>query len=750
MTSGNAVPFVQNLSIPFGGMTVTLFYRLSMLFLMPLLYGVMMALWVGGCTSEKAAVTPPIDATGLEDGTPVEFPCGIECPSNIPFCDEESLSCLECLEKSDCRDDEQCVNGYCLSIICVPGKSTCQNNILRICDISGTSYSKITCPGPCVLDHCEECIEFSKGCDGLIQQVCEDGAWVVAGACAPNQVCFQGECMACSPELPYCFNGDVYRCLLGEDGETYEGFFEKKCDTGKTGEICDEGVCQDHCEVNVKFNTSVGCDYWAVDLDNASETTEDGTVLDAASAPFAVIVSNPSDSFVATVRVSHKGEELEVIKVPPLQLSTLHLPDLGLSGSSLGTYAYEIHANSPIVAFQFNPLDNVNVFSNDASLLLPKNALGTDYRVMTRAQSQEGHAGYFTIVASSEGKTKITVEPSADIAAGVSAPGILKGESQQFVLDQGEILNLQTANFGDDLTGSRIRSDHRIAVFGGAEAANVPTTEKCLDGTCVYQGWECSTDEDCPVTCCADHLEEQLPPTVTWGKRFLASHAMPRGLSKDSWRFLAAEDNTKISCIPFQGKIPMLDAGEWYEFESDEDFLIDATEPILVGQFLASQNAPNPNTDACVYAESSAAGPGSYCAAFMGDGTFIPCEINADCPNIPQDGDAGIGDPAFILAVPYSQFTDTYVFLVPEEYERNYINVVAPVGAEMELSGIPLGAEYFKPMGNGLFWASRIEVKPGVHRLTSNRKVGVTVYGWSPYVSYGYPGGQVLSILAFE
>lgn len=679
-----------------------------------------------------------------------ESACGKVCPASQPLCDEERGQCVSCLNQDDCRDDQRCIGGYCLQIVCVPGKAECQDNVLRVCDQTGTSYSKITCPGPCVVDHCEDCVSSSKGCDERSQLLCEDGAWTVTGECAFNEVCFQGDCMACIPEETYCFNGDIYRCSLGEDGLTYEGFFEAKCDTGTTGQVCDDGECQDHCEVNQKFNTSVGCDYWAVDLDNASEVLEDGTLIDASQAPFAVIVSNPHDGFVATVRVFHQGEELEVVKIPPLQLVTLQLPDLGLSGSSTGKFAYSIQSNSPIVAYQFNPLDNVNVFSNDASLLLPQNALGTDYRIMTRAHSQKDHSGYLTVVASAPGKTKVLVEPTANVAQGAGAPSIPSGGSQEFMLDEGEILTLATADFGGDLTGTRVRADRRIAVFGGAEAANVPTTEGCLDGFCVYQGWACETDLDCPVTCCADHIEQQIPPIVTWGKQFLASRTTPRGIAKDSWRFLASRDDTKISCIPFQGGIPTLNAGEWFEFESDEDFMVESNHPILVGQFLASQNAPDPNSDICVAKESSPVGPGSFCAGFFDDGVYVPCEDNKDCPNRGQSGDAGVGDPAFMLLVPYGQFTDTYVFLVPEEYESSYINVVSPVGANIELSGVVLGEEYFSEMGNGLFWAGRISVEPGVHRLTSDRRVGVMVYGWSPFVSYGYPAGQSLDILTLE
>ena len=66
---------------------------------------------------------------------------------------------------------------------------------------------------------------------------------------------------------------------------------------------------------------------------------------------------------------------------------------------------------------------------------------------MTRGQSQEGHRGYLAVVASEPGKTKVLVEPTADVAQGGGAPSIA-GASQEFVLDEGEILTLETAAFG--------------------------------------------------------------------------------------------------------------------------------------------------------------------------------------------------------------------------------------------------------------------------------------------------------------
>jgi hypothetical protein len=39
------------------------------------------------------------------------------------------------------------------------------------------------------------------------------------------------------------------------------------------------------------------------------------------------------------------------------------------------------------------------------------------------------------------------------------------------------------------------------------------------------------------------------------------------------------------------------------------------------------------------------------------------------------------------------------------------------------------------------------EQNDGVHRLTADQPVGLVVYGFDAYVSYGYPGGTDLALI---
>ena len=66
--------------------------------------------------------------------------------------------------------------------------------------------------------------------------------------------------------------------------------------------------------------------------------------------------------------------------VGPLALHTTVLPHRYVDGSTVYQGgAYRITSDLPVVVYQFNPLSNEGVFSNDASVLLPGPNLGQEY-----------------------------------------------------------------------------------------------------------------------------------------------------------------------------------------------------------------------------------------------------------------------------------------------------------------------------------------------------------------------------------
>ncbi len=437
------------------------------------------------------------------------------------------------------------------------------------------------------------------------------------------------------------------------------------------------------------------------------------------------------------------GECRDHVTLGAGELRVLNLPRADLNGSMIGPLGYQIRSDAPITAYQFNPLANEEVFSNDASLLLPINALGSDYVIMSREQTFEILRPSIIAIAVRPGVTKVTVRTTAPTIPGAGIDALSVGDQRTFTLRQFDALNLETLCPADargyceqavDFTGSEVFSDKVIAVFGGSEASNAPNTNHCVGGEC-WDGTECANNADCNrnISCCADHLEEQLLPVSAWGQHYVAARSHRRGdpigtgAEPDVWRIVAGYDATTVRTFPTQLEIPELDRGEWVDFVSTEDFEIMSDKAVMVGQFLAAEHSPNPNVH----------------------GEF-------------EEGDARTGDPAFILGVPVQQYRDEYVFLAPDRYEYDFCTVVAPAEAQVLLDGELIREDLFEPVGIGTFKAARVPIADGVHRMVSRGRIegmgggegegeaeatgprpaiGVIVYGYDQYVSYGYPGG---------
>ena len=205
-----------------------------------------------------------------------------------------------------------------------------------------------------------------------------------------------------------------------------------------------------------------------------------------------------------------------------------------------------------------------------------------------------------------------------------------------------------------------------------------------------------------------------------------------------------------------------LNRGDFYEFKTEQDVMITATEPIMVAQTLPSSfEAGGPPS--CT--SDSQCAPGHGCS-YAPDDFFQMgpmqcvlinslCSTNSDCPSgytCADDGFFGggceaIGDPALILSVPVEQFRQEYVFLTPTNYLDDYVNIVAQAGTQVTLDNTVMGASYFTPIGDGTYQVARLKVGDGVHALQASAPVGVVVYGYDNDVSYGYPAGLSLSNL---
>ena len=515
---------------------------------------------------------------------------------------------------------------------------------------------------------------------------------------------------------------------------------------------CVDGQCKSGCSGLVKYGTSyIGCEYWSVDLDQY-----DDPAGDPKNAPYGVVISNPgSDTATITFEMGN-GDTFEPVDptVPGGSAKQFILPTLNDDGTGISQKSVRILGDRPITVHQFNPLDNLSqVASNDASLLLPANVLGTDYYVLTWPTTPigaigilpegeifgdcctdsdcaggevcceffgistsceescsfpqspstcteegggqgglENQHGYFTVVAASAGTTTVTIDVTADVLAGPGVEEMPAGSSQTFGLEQFDVLTLQAAPIGEvdffnlgslklDLTGSRVQSDKPVVVFAGHEEAVVGEETEEKDN------------------CCAEHLEEQLFPVSTWGSQLICAKTKPRSNppEPDYWRVIASVDGTILTTDPVVDGIhgKTLNAGEWAEASTPLSFRLIATHPIQVAQYTIGQGLT----------------------------------------------DSFTGDPSLILAVPEEQFRKDYIILTPSGYSENYLTVVRPTGVEVLLDGVPLADTLFDPMAGGDWEIAYVTAAEGSHTLASESPFGISAYGWSNAVSYGFPGG---------
>jgi hypothetical protein len=623
---------------------------------------------------------------------------------------------------------------------CELGQERCHSNQHQVCVPDGEFLTYTT----------EDC-----GDRGLI---CLDQLWCVL--CDPGRI----RCNADSTAVEQC----------AEDGSRWDVVAD--CDVG-AGEICYNGECRNACDNAIELQSNVGCEYWAVDLDNASITVGE----DASAQQFGVVVSNPGD-VPTTVRVEINdalpGEpaSLQVIEeayVYPGDLEVFdNLPRREVDGTPPGQYDYQgntpgthlssaafrITSDHPVIAYQYNPLDNAGVFSNDASLLLPSSALGGEYAVMgwpqTIATSEDPNTNFddnlrtFLTIVGTTADTHVSVVLAADTVVGDNLPARVAGETLDVTLGPFDVLNLETGSFNADFTGSTIEADQKVVVFSGSEASDVP--------------WFNTLSER---LCCADHLEEQLSPRDTLGRAFfltpmprrtpaVAAAGAPVAIVEEAefFRVMAVDPGVttvELSLPEYRGNVLSLDQNNFIDIaiatdrdspsnqerfpvlsESAQNFSLVSDKRVSVGQVVASQQVVGiPN-------------------------------------NLPG------GDPAFILVPPTEQFRKSYVFLTPDLYAFDFMVIIAPRGATMEFDGGPLsdsclveGAdgsdpsladflsykcqlsfpELLAPVGGVGAW----EVLPGdqndgVHTLRSSEPVGLLLYGFDSFVSYGLAGGTDL------
>jgi hypothetical protein len=529
--------------------------------------------------------------------------------------------------------------------------------------------------------------------------------------CVPNRGCLQ-----CVPGGTACVGNDVYDCT--DEGVPGSAFIES-CDPSQ-GLLCDEGECKTECDALEDSPSNVGCEFWAVDLPN-----ERG-LNNAAAAPWGVVVSNVGQT-TATVNIERNdappGQPTQIalettLTIPSGQLQQVELPRREVTGWTqttpdppgppmtwLSSNAFRITSSAPLVVYQFNVF--TNSFANDASLLLPRTGLGSKYRVLgfptanpiTIGPAFAGIPDHTSVtIVGVTGGTNVTVKVSHDIVGdGGSIPAALAGETVTANLGPFDVLNLsnlcaQLVCTGD-MTGTIVEATHPVAVFSSGERGIAPIT----DGPPPPPSY----DGD---HCCTEHLEEQMFPIESLGTKFVVTRSPVRSSGgyeePDILRFMGVAATAQVTTnLPAPNDSFSLDPGQLLHTWTQQDFVLETTEPIMIAQYLVSQG----------FTEN------------------------------------GNGDPSQTIFAPIEQYRDHYVFLVPTSWQENWVVLAAPAGGTFQLDGAALPGGCTTHSAGTLegtdYEAIRCPVTEGPHTLTGDQPFGITVYGYGNVGSYAFVGG---------
>ena len=350
----------------------------------------------------------------------------------------------------------------------------------------------------------------------------------------------------------------------------------------------------------------------------------------------------------------------------------------------------ELHSVEGFTALPCTHLPSVSVYEYYAVSVPPS----------TTRQSTADSA--FLIVACSN-DTTVSVTPVQTVDH-PSIPGsrVSGGDTFTVTLQERETFYVQSRQ---DLSGSRVQSTAPISFFTGHECGNVPADVA-----------EC------------DHLVEQIPPTVTWGRQFIIAPTATR-TAEDIIKVIASEDDTEgqVSCIDSDGNeerfnLTLSSAGRFIELRlpSDTYCFSEATKPVLLVQFT------------------------------------------------PGGGADGVdnGDPFMVMVPAVSQYLKNTTFSTVSGlglFFNNYANIFVPAGpnsfnpSTIIMDGSPITTDNWVAIpcfdGRTCAHAAQVVISDGVHSIWNSdggSPLGVIVYGLSYLETYAYVGGLKLSLQGRE
>ena len=494
------------------------------------------------------------------------------------------------------------------------------------------------------------------------------------------------------------------------------------------------------CLAATKSRSSIGCEYWAVDMDG---------IAAANGGCFVAFVANNSDTNVHfDVRFLDEPADLAAhARIPkgagkkltydafdpakglaPGQVAIIFLAGLAStkpwtpgdftdpvacpvgpirtslaqqSGTGIGT-AFHIQSDAPVVAYQMLPYGGGAAAVTGASLLIPTSAWDTNY---VAVNAYGGQVSSMNIVASQD-DTTVTLLPKVSVVGAGAVPSTPAGSPLVVKLQHGQHLQLTQA---DELTGSPIESDKPIGLFAGQPCLNVPSH----------------------INYC-DHAEQSIPPIRAMGSEHVAVIHRDRTAKPENppWRIVGAVDGTTLTFDPpIAGAPTSANLGDVLEFRSGG-----------VAFVVRSQDDAHP--------------------------FFLNGYMTGADDVLAAGSEGGYGDADFVRVVPSAQWLSNYVFFTDPTYPETNLVVTRKKGGPdvtLDCAGV-LGG--WSDVGGGRYEYARVDLvrhdfQPqggcdnGAHGMRSSGPFGLTIWGWgtpetstyTSYVSYGYPAGENLAPL---
>ena len=516
------------------------------------------------------------------------------------------------------------------------------------------------------------------------------------GSCAPT----------CSPDFHQVVDchGVVLEECSGDEG----------CDLSA-------GTCTNACEAAENNKQSVGCEYFATDMDQYQPTycfaafvantwntpvhidvSYDGNPLAVESfaripdgqgpaltyAPYDSVAGLPAGEVAILFLSGGNG-------APPLCPTPTAFQNAGVADTGIAT-SFLIETDVPVVAYQINPYGGGSVAVTGASLLLPTSAWDTNY-IAVNAYRNDIDGPSMNIVAM-ENDTLVTMVPVAAVNGGGGLPGGAANTPMSFTLQRG-----QNAQFSqpEELTGSVIQSDKPIGFMAGHPCMRTPFG----------------------VAFC-DHGEQMVPPVQALGSEYVGVMYRPRAGEPAIWRLIGAVDGTQLTWTPDVGGPATLNQGEIVEVVTGTPFVVrsqDEDHPFLLFTYMSGSQW-----------------------------------------NMLSDN-SGHGDVDFVISVPPDQYMSTYVFFADPTYPETNLVVVRSKDQDGNFQDVSLDCAGtlggWQPVGD--YEWTRVDLitgdfqgvgncSTGRHEISSASRFGLWVWGWgtpntstfTANVSYGYPGGM--------